>query len=123
MIGSLVTSAVLYVVPKGLDYLCTRIPDSVTRVDRLRDRIGEIGEMISRTVSARTRFIAKDLLADNAWIAFLILSHATKWNPYRFILANPMGALFAMIAFSSGAVVVRHAIGRMCPALRQYVIP
>ncbi len=121
VIGTLVYTAALHVVPKGLSYLCTRIENPISRLDRLRDLMGRVQEAVRNAIGPKAWFIATDVVADNAWISFFFISYLTKWNWQRALLANPLDVAFAFFAFSGGSMLIRYAIGQVYPPLRPYI--
>lgn len=117
-----VPTVVLYAIPKALGYFCTKVEDPASRVDQFRNRMALVQETIHGAVGHKVWFIATHMLADNAWIAFIVLHRATEGNPQKFFKKDPLGAFYALIAFSAGVTCIRHVVAKLVPRFEAYLI-
>jgi hypothetical protein len=78
--------------------------------DQVRFKIGE-----------KQWFLLTDVLADNAWIAFFLVSHAVNWNWQGALAKRPFDAANAFLALCGVTWLVRLGICKSFPTLGRYV--
>lgn len=116
-----VVALALYAAPKGLTYLCTAPPMTASRVDQLRERMAFVRNRVKDVVGEKAWFILTDVVADNAWIAFVAFSYLTFGLPP---ISNTGGAINAGTAYFSFCVVswlARFAFVKTFPSSRRYI--
>ena len=98
----------LYVTPKAISALCDRPAHSTDRlVDRLREKMAIFRDNLRTLLGDRTWFVLTEVVADNAWISFLVLSYLTHGAPLFINVSRGLDEASALFGLCSVAWLVR----------------
>lgn len=117
---TLCIGGLLYATPKVLSYLCTRPQPSITptALDHLRAKMATFQEAARKLLGERHWDVGKEILVDNAWIAFLALSYLAECprplHTFSFSEQVEMNAR-GFVLICALASLARAGIARLCP--------
>jgi len=111
-------SALLYAVPKGLTYICTK-PDSSSQelTDQFREKMADLKESSEALLGGKTWFVLTDIIADNGWISFLFFKYLTYERKESSFgnLDNCLQTTASLASFCVAAWAIRLGIFKMSP--------
>jgi len=117
-------STLLYVVPKGLTYICTKPdPSSQELIDQFREKMADLKENSKALLGEKTWLVLTDIVADNTWVSFLFfryLTHQQKENSFK-NLDSSLQTMAAIVSFCLAAWLIRIGINEVFSCTGKFV--
>ncbi len=119
-------SALFYLVPKGLTYLCSH-PGAAHvaegHFDKMRKNFSELRESAKDILGEKTWFILTDIVADNLWFSFLFFKHLTSIQEKNLFrnFDKSLETITALFGFCTATYVVRLGIVKNFPSTKKFI--
>lgn len=119
-----VMATILYAIPKGLTYLCTK-PEAEAQsiLDLFKERMAYLQEETKVCLGNKGWFVLTDVIADNGWIAYVVFRYLTN-NQKESLFQNfdkTLDTTAALISFCTASWLIRFGVVKAFPWTRSFI--